>query len=56
MIDLVVQILQEGIEKTKSAKKNGDPALRLEKHLIRMVSLGRARSQSGLLMGVVLAV
>lgn len=38
IIDVVVHVLREGIERTRAAKKGGDQQMRLEKYLIRMVS------------------
>lgn len=37
IVDLVVHVLREGIEKVRSAKKGGDPLMRLEKYLICVV-------------------
>lgn len=38
LIELVVHVLKEGIEKVRAGKKGGDPQMRLEKHLICVVS------------------
>lgn len=41
LIEVVVHVLKEGIEKVRSAKKSGDPQMRLEKYLICVVSYMR---------------
>lgn len=38
IIDVVVHVLREGIDRVRSAKKGGDPQMRLEKYLISLVS------------------